>query len=82
MSTSIERVSALLAALAARPDVTALAARVAGGEVTAERARSELGTLVGQEYEQQLRAAIRADLGVERNKAAIAAVSRQLSGEN
>lgn len=46
MSTSIERVSALLAALAARPDVTALAARVAGGEVTAERARSELGTLV------------------------------------
>jgi peptidyl-prolyl cis-trans isomerase D len=42
----------------------------------------ELGGAVGREYAEQLRRAIRADVGVERNEAAIKAVLGQLSGNN
>jgi peptidyl-prolyl cis-trans isomerase D len=46
------------------------------------RARSELASITGTEYEAQFVAAARAELGVERNKEAVAAVRRQLSGGN
>lgn len=42
----------------------------------------ELGSTVGREYADQLRRAIRADVGVERNEAAIKAVLGQLTGSN
>ncbi len=45
-------------------------------------ARAELGKATAGEYEAQFVAAARADVGVERNKSAIAAVRRQLGGEN
>ena len=40
----------------------------------------ELSRVLGDEYSQQLIAAMRADLGVTRNQAAIDAVKRQLLG--
>lgn len=43
-------------------------------------AQKELGGLVGREYADQLRRAIRAEVGVTRNDAAISAVTKQLSG--
>jgi peptidyl-prolyl cis-trans isomerase D len=45
-------------------------------------AKSELGKLAGREYAEQLRSAIRADVGVTRNAAAISTVARQLTGGN
>ena len=43
-------------------------------------AQRELGSVAGNEYVASLRRAIRADVGVERNQAAIDAVSTQLGG--
>ncbi len=43
-------------------------------------ASRDLGRIVGQEYVQQLRAAIRADVGAKRNETAIAAVRKDLVG--
>ncbi|HMO68827.1 MAG TPA: hypothetical protein PKE25_09265, partial [Novosphingobium sp.] len=45
-------------------------------------AARELATVSGREHAEALRRAIRAELGVERNAAAIAAVRKQLSGGN
>lgn len=45
------------------------------------QAQSQLGDTVGQEYADQLVIAMRETMGVERNQAAIDAVSRQLTGE-
>ena len=45
-------------------------------------AQRQLGPVVAQEYNAQLRAAMRAELGVERNDDAIEAVRKQLLGEN
>ncbi|MEP6867973.1 MAG: peptidyl-prolyl cis-trans isomerase [Novosphingobium sp.] len=45
-------------------------------------AKSELGKLAGREYAEQMRAAIRAEVGVTRNSTAINAVARQLTGGN
>ncbi len=42
--------------------------------------RAQLGSTLGQEYAEQLRNAIRADVGVKRNGDAIAAVRQQLAG--
>ncbi|NMW31476.1 peptidylprolyl isomerase [Altererythrobacter sp. RZ02] len=44
--------------------------------------KAELSQTIGREYGEQLRAAISAELGVERNETAIEAVSKQLTGEN
>ncbi|MCP9223300.1 SurA N-terminal domain-containing protein [Erythrobacter sp. LQ02-29] len=44
--------------------------------------KRELGSTLGQEYAQQLRTAIRKDVGVKRNEDAIAAVRKQLAGES
>jgi peptidyl-prolyl cis-trans isomerase D len=44
------------------------------------RARVELGQLLGREYVDQLRAAVREAVGVKRNDAAIAALRTQLAG--
>ncbi len=46
------------------------------------QAKRELSQLIGREYSDQLRVAMREELGVERNPAAIEAVRKQLSGEN
>ena len=46
------------------------------------QARSELSQILGREYSDQLRGAIRQDVGVERNETAIEAVRRQLAGES
>lgn len=45
-------------------------------------ARKDLGRLAGDEYAQALQRAIRGEIGVERNKAAIKAVREQLLGGN
>lgn len=45
-------------------------------------ARKELGQLAGREYAEQLAKAIRAEVGVKRNEAAIKALRNQLSGNN
>ena len=45
-------------------------------------AQRELGQLAGREYSQQLAAAIRKELGVKRNEAAIRALHNQLTGSN
>jgi peptidyl-prolyl cis-trans isomerase D len=45
-------------------------------------AQRELGTLAGQEYSQQLARAIRAELGVKREDAAVKALRAQLAGGN
>lgn len=46
------------------------------------QARSQMGPLLGEEYASQMRLAMREELGVERNPAAISAVRKQLLGEN
>lgn len=45
-------------------------------------AQRELGSLVGREYSQQLTRAIRNELGVKREESAIAALRKQLAGDN
>lgn len=45
-------------------------------------ASRELGNLSGREYEAQFRRAVRAEVGVKRNEAAIKAVHAQLSGDS
>lgn len=56
--------------------------KVAAGDPILAQAKQELGQLAGNEYDAQFRAAIRTEVGVERNKAAIDAVRRRLAGEN
>lgn len=46
------------------------------------QAKQQLGPLLGQEYEEQMRTAMRDELGVERNPAAIEAVRKRLTGQN
>ena len=45
------------------------------------QAREQLASTLGQEYTEQLVAAMRGEVGIERNEDAIAAVRRQLVGE-
>lgn len=45
-------------------------------------AKRDLGAMIGREYSDQLRVAMREELGVERNAVAIEAVRKQLAGEN
>ncbi len=45
------------------------------------QAREQLASTLGQEYTEQLIAAMRSEVGIERNEDAIAAVRRQLVGE-
>lgn len=47
-----------------------------------EQATSELSTVTGREYSDQLRKAIRDEAGVKKNQAAIDGVVRQLAGSN
>ncbi len=47
-----------------------------------QNTKRELGQLLAREYADQLRVAMREELGVERNPAAIEAVRKQLVGEN
>lgn len=49
-------------------------------DVDLAAATRDLGTITGQEYAQQLRTAIRADVAPERNEAAIKAVRDELTG--
>ena len=61
--------------------------RIEAGKVTRDsplfaQAKRELGQTLGQEYAAQLRLALRDEVGVERNQAAIDAVRKQLVGEN
>lgn len=46
------------------------------------QARNDLGVAMGREYADQLRLALRKELGVERNATAIEAVRKQLLGQN
>ncbi len=46
------------------------------------QAKRDLGITTGREYAEQLRVAIREEMGVERNDTAIEAVRKQLAGEN
>ena len=46
------------------------------------QAKQQLGPLLGQEYSEQMGAAIRAAVGVERNTAALDAARKQLLGQN
>ena len=46
------------------------------------QAKTQLGPVIGEEYADQLRLAMREELGVERNEDAIEAVRRQLLGTN
>ena len=60
-------------------------ASIIPGEVKAEdplvtETAQQLGQAVGQEYAQQLRAAMRNEVGVKRNERAIAAIRTQLAG--
>ncbi|WP_114520013.1 peptidyl-prolyl cis-trans isomerase [Altererythrobacter sp. ZODW24] len=55
------------------------------GELAADnpmlaQARAQLGGLAGREYSEQMQAAIRKEMGVERNPDAVEAVRKQLSG--
>ncbi len=56
--------------------------QVAADDPLLANARRELGGLAGQEYAEQMRRAIRAEIGVKRNDSAVAAVRRQLTGGN
>lgn len=47
-----------------------------------QQTKQELGQLISREYADQLRVAMREELGVERNPVAIEAVRKQLSGAN
>ena len=55
---------------------------VASDDPIFAQAKQQFARTVGAEYAQQFIAALRADVGVERNDDAIAAVRRQLAGEN
>lgn len=55
---------------------------VAANDPLLASARQELGGLVGREYADQLRRAIRTEVGVERHETAIRSVSTQLNGGN
>lgn len=52
------------------------------GDPVFAQASQEFGTLTGNEYAKSLNLAIRNDVGVERNEAAIKAVRNQLTGAN
>jgi peptidyl-prolyl cis-trans isomerase D len=54
--------------------------KIAPGDPVLAQAAQALGQLAGREYSDELRAAMRKELGVERNKNAIDAVRRQLTG--
>ena len=56
--------------------------KIAPNDPIMAQASASLGQLMGREYGDALRAAIRAEVGVERNAEAIAAVRKQLVGEN
>lgn len=56
--------------------------KVSATDPVLAQAKQELGQLAGNEYEAQFRAAVRTEVGVERNKNAIDAVRRRLLGEN
>ncbi len=47
-----------------------------------QQAKNELGQTIGREYSDDLRSAIRDEIGAERNAAAIEAVRKQLAGAN
>jgi peptidyl-prolyl cis-trans isomerase D len=53
---------------------------VASDDPLIEQARRELGQVIGREYVDELRAAVREQVGVKRNEPAIAAVRTQLVG--
>lgn len=55
---------------------------IAANDPLIAQARAELGRQVGQEYAEELRTALRKAVGVERNTAALAAVRKQLLGQN
>ncbi len=55
---------------------------IAANDPLLSKARQELSTFAGREYAEQLRHAIRAQVGVERNENAIRAVGTQLTGGN
>lgn len=60
---------------------------IEAGEVDREdpvfaQVKRELGSAIGSEYADQLRLALRQELGVERNETAIEAVRKQLLGQN
>ncbi len=46
------------------------------------QASADLGGAMGREYADQLRLALRKELGVERNETAIEAIRKQLLGQN
>lgn len=56
--------------------------RLAPNDPMVAAAQRELGSLVGREYSHQLTRAIRAELGVKREDSAIAALRKQLAGDN
>lgn len=56
--------------------------RIAPNDPLMAQASQSLGQLMGREYGDALRAAIRKDVGVERNAEAVAAVRKRLVGEN
>jgi peptidyl-prolyl cis-trans isomerase D len=56
--------------------------KLAPNDPLVAQARQGLGQLAGREYGEELRTAIRDEVGVERNAKAIAAVRKQLTGEN
>ena len=56
--------------------------KIAPNDPILAQASQSLGQLMGREYGDALRAAIRKDVGIERNPAAIAAVRKRLLGEN
>jgi peptidyl-prolyl cis-trans isomerase D len=55
---------------------------IAPGDPIMAQASASLGQLMGREYGDALRAAIRNEVGIERNATAIAAVRKRLVGEN
>ncbi|AKM07220.1 peptidylprolyl isomerase [Pelagerythrobacter marensis] len=55
---------------------------VAADDPLLAQTRQELGPAIGSEYADQLRVALRKELGVERNATAIEAVRKQLLGQN
>ena len=62
-------------------------AEIETGEVSRDdpvfaQAKADLGMAMGREYAEQLRVALREELGVERNATAIEAVRKQLLGQN
>lgn len=56
--------------------------KIAPNDPLMAQASQSLGQLLGREYSDSLRAAIRKDVGVERNAEAVAAVRQRLVGDN